>query len=107
METAMTSYDFDYTILILRQAIDVAEIEHDFVPLRKWVNEVEQSGHDMGAMDGRLNLHAGQDVLMATLQSVAVGSVSPEEALLCIRCWLNSGQVQVVETELTHQYQMA
>jgi hypothetical protein len=103
----MTSYDFDYTILILRQAIDFAEIEHDFVPLRKWVNEVEQSGHDMGAMDGRLNLQAGQDILMATLQSVADGSVSSEEALLRIRRWLNSGQVQAVETELTHQYEFA
>jgi hypothetical protein len=103
----MTSYDFDYTILILRQAIDFAEIEHDFVPLRKWVNEVEQSGHDMGAMDGRLNLQAGQDILMATLQSVAAGSVSSEEALLRIRRWLNSGQVQAVETELTHQYEFA
>jgi hypothetical protein len=103
----MTSYDFDYTILILRQAIDFAEIEHDFVPLRKWVNEVEQSGHDMGAMDGRLNLQAGQDILMATLQSVADGSVSSEEALLRIRRWLNSGQVQAVETKLTKQYQFA
>jgi hypothetical protein len=103
----MTSYDFDYTILILRQAIDFAEIEHDFVPLRKWVNEVEQSGHDMGAMDGRLNLQAGQDILMATLQSVADGSVSSEEALLRIRRWLNSGQVQAVETELAKQYQFA
>jgi len=107
METAMTSYDFDYTILILRQAIDFAEIDHDFVPLRKWVNEVEQSGHDMGAMDGRLNLRAGQDVLTAILQSVAAGSVSPEEALRQVRRWLNSGQVQAVETELTKQYQFA
>jgi hypothetical protein len=107
METAMTSYDFDCTILILRQAIDFAEIEHDFVPLRKWVNEVEQSGHEMGAMDGRLNFPAGQDVLMATLQSVAAGSVSPKEALLRIRRWLNGGQVQAVETELAKQYQFA
>jgi hypothetical protein len=103
----MTSYDFDYTILILRQAIDFAEIEHDFVPLHKWVNEVELSGHDMGAMDGRLNLPAGQEVLTATMQSVAAGLVSPEEALLCIRRWLNSGQVQDVETELAKQYQFA
>jgi|GEM_PF-3055473 len=79
METAMTSYDFDYTILILHQAIDFAEIEHDFVPLRKWVNEVEQSGHDLGAMDGSLNIPLGKDVLMATLQSVAAGSVSPRK----------------------------
>jgi hypothetical protein len=101
----MTCYDFDYTILILRQAIDLAEIEHDFLPLRKWVTEVEQSGHDMGAMDGRLNLSIGQDVLMTTLQSVAAGSVSPKEALLRIRRWLNSGQLQAVETEFTHQYE--
>jgi hypothetical protein len=71
------------------------------------VNEVEQSGHKMGAMDGRLNLSTGQDILMATLQSVAAGSVSPEEALLRIRHWLNSGQLQVVETELKPQYQFA
>ena len=107
METAMTSYNFDYTILILRQAIDFAEIEHDFVPLRKWVNEVEQSGHEMGAMDGRLNLLAGQDILIVILQLVAAGSVSPEEALLRIRRWLNSGQAQAVETELTKQDQFA
>ena len=58
-------------------------------------------------MDGRLNFPAGQDVLMATLQSVAAGSVSPEEALLRIRRWLNSGQVQEMEAELTQQYQFA
>jgi hypothetical protein len=58
-------------------------------------------------MDGRLNLPAGQGVLMATLQSVADRSVSPEEALLRIRRWLNSGQAQTVETELTKQYQFA
>ena len=52
----MACYDFDYAIQLLRQAIDFAEIEHDFVPLRKWVNEVEQSGHELEAMDGRLNL---------------------------------------------------
>ena len=107
MDTAMTSYDLDYTILILRQAIDFAEIEHDFVPLRKLANEVEQSGHELGAMDGRLNFPAGQDVLMATLQSVAAGSVSSKEALLSIRRWLNNGQMQAVETELKPQYQFA
>jgi hypothetical protein len=31
----------------------------------------------------------------------------PQEALLRIRRWLNSGQVQAVETELTKQYQFA
>jgi hypothetical protein len=107
MDTAMASYDFDYTILILRQAIDIAEIEHDFVPLRKWVNEVEQSGHELGVMDGRLNISTGQDVLLAILQSVAAGSISSEEALLRIRRWLNNGQVQAVETELSKRYQFA
>jgi len=107
MDAAMASYDFDYTILILRQAIEFAEIEHDFVPLRKWVNEVEQSSHEMRAMDDRLNLHAGQEVLMRTLQSVAAGSLPTKEALLHICRWLNSGQLQAVETELTHQYQFA
>jgi hypothetical protein len=90
---------------MLRQAIDFEEIEHNFISLRKWVNEVEQSGHDMGAMEARLNHSTGQEVLMATLQSVAAGSVSPEEALLHIRRWFNSGQAQAVEIELTHQYQ--
>jgi hypothetical protein len=55
----MTCYDFDYAIRILRQAIDFAEIEHDFLPLGKWVNEVEQSGNDMGAMDDMLNRSTG------------------------------------------------
>jgi hypothetical protein len=103
----MASYDFDYAIQLLRQAIDFAEIERDFVPLRKWANEVEQSGYEMAAMAGRLNLTAGQDVLIATLQSVATGSVSPEAALLRIRRWLNSDQPQEAEAELEQQYQFA
>lgn len=102
----MASYDFDYTIELLRQAIDFAEIERDFIPLRKWVNEVEQSGHDLEAMDGRLNLPVGGDVLLAALRSVAAGSVPPEEALHHIRRWLNSGQVALMETELTPVYQL-
>jgi hypothetical protein len=44
---------------------------------------------------------------MATLQSVADGLVSPEEALLRTRRWLNCGEVQMVETERTKQYQFA
>ena len=103
----MASYDFDYTIQVLRQAIDFAELERDFVPLRKWVNEVEHSGHDLEAMEGRLNFPIGQDVLMATLQSVSAGSVSPDEALLRIRRWLNSGQMLALEKEYKPQYQMA
>ena len=107
MDTTMSSYDFDYTIQILRQAIDFAEVEQDFTFLRQWVNEVEQSGRGLKAIETRLNQPAGQDVLIATLQSVAAGSVSPEEALLLIHCWLNSGQLQAVETELIKQYQLA
>ena len=103
----MANYDFDYAIESLRQAIDFAEIEHDFVPLRKMVNEVEASGHELEAMDGRLNFPASQEVLMAILQLVAAGSVSPDAALLRIRHWLNSGQAQETEAELTQQYQFA
>lgn len=103
----MACYDFDYAIHLLRQAIDFAEIEHDFVPLRKWVNEVEWSGHELEEMDNRLNHSGGQDVLLATLQTVASGALSPSEALLLISHWLNSGQMQVVETELTKQVQFA
>ena len=58
-------------------------------------------------VSARLNLPAGQDILIATLQSVADGSVSPEEALLLIRRWINSDQLQAVETELTKQVQFA
>ncbi len=103
----MTSYDFDSSIESLRQAVDFAEIEGDFVPLRKWANEVAQSGHELGAMDGRLNRLAGKEALITILQPVACGAASPEEALLRIRRWLNSGQSQTVETQLTHQYQLA
>lgn len=81
----MTCYDFDYANRSLHQAIDFAEIEHDFIHLRKWVNEVEQSGHELEVMYGRLNLPADRDILTAALQSVAAGLVSPEETLLRIR----------------------
>ena len=103
----MACYDFDYAIRSLRQAVDFAEIEHDFIPLRKWVNEVERSGHELEEMDNRLNHSVGQDVLLATLQTVASGALSPSDALLLISRWLNSGQVQAVETELTKQVQFA
>jgi len=101
----MPCYDFDYAVQLLRQAVDFAEIEHDFAPLRKWVNDVEQSGHETGAIDARLNLPTGQDIIMATLQSVASGSLSPEEASQRIRLWLNQDQEQDQRIELTKQYQ--
>jgi len=103
----MACYDFDYAILLLRQAIDFAEIEHDFVPLRKWVNEVELSGHEAQAIETRLNAPAGQIFLLATLQAVAVGSLSSDEALLCIRSWLKDGKTQSTEAERVAQYQFA
>ncbi len=65
----MASYDFDYGIESLRQAVDFAEIVHDFVPLRKWMNEVEQSGHEAKAIEARCNDSTDQDVLLVTLQS--------------------------------------
>jgi hypothetical protein len=106
-EKTMACYDFEYAMLILRQAIDFAEIEHDFVPRRMWVNEVEQSDHDLGAMDGRLYLLASQDVLMAFLKLDASGAIPPEEVLRQIQLLLNSGRLTVVETELKPQYQFA
>lgn len=51
----MACYDLDYAIQRPRQPIDFAEIEHDFVPLRKMENEVEASGHELEAMNGRLD----------------------------------------------------
>jgi hypothetical protein len=92
---------------MLRQAIDFAEIERDFVPLRKWANEVEASGHELDMMDWKLNFPANQKVLMKILQSVAAGSVPSEAALLQIRDWLNSGQMPEIEAELTQQYKVA
>jgi hypothetical protein len=103
----MACYDFDYAVQLLRQAIDFAEIEHDFVPLRKWVNEVEQSGHEAQAIETRLNAPAGQDFLLATLQPIAAGSLSPEEALSHMRLWLKSEKKQETEAELVTQYQYA
>lgn len=99
----MACYDFDYAIQMLRQAVDFVEIEHDFFPLRRWVKEVELSGHEGKAIEARLNAPSGQDFLLAALQLVAAGSLPPEEALRRIRRLLNSGQMQEVEAELVTQ----
>jgi hypothetical protein len=64
----------------LRQAIDFAEIECDYVPARKWVNEIERSGHELGVTDARFNSVYGQDFLLAILKSVSTCSQNPEEA---------------------------
>ncbi len=103
----MTRYDFDYAFQRLRDRNDFAEIEHDFVPLRKWANEVEQSGHEMEAFEARLNDMAQQDFLLMNRQSVAKGGLSPEEAGRCIRLWLNHGQRQDLVAQLTYQVQPA
>jgi hypothetical protein len=103
----MACYDFDYAIKMLRQAIDYAEIDHDFTPLRLWANEVKLSGHTIGAMDARLNGQTGLEFLQATLQSVATGTLAPEEVEHRIRYWLNSGKIQNDDAEPINQFQIA
>jgi hypothetical protein len=101
----MACYDMDYALQRLRDAIDFAEIEHDFVPLRMWVNEVEKSGRELEIIQTRLNQPVDQDFLLTTLQSVATGLLSSEEANQRIRLWLKGGPIQ--DAELTQQYQFA
>jgi hypothetical protein len=103
----MASYDFDYAIELLRQATDFAEIERDFIPLRKWANEVEKSAREFEAVEIRLNKTSPQDFLLETLQSVATGVLSPDDASRRIRKWLNTGQMPEVEAKLARQYQFA
>jgi hypothetical protein len=101
----MACYDFDYAMQMLRKSIDLAEIEHDFVPLRKWANEVERSGCETKAIETRLNHPANQGFLLITLQSVAAGVLSPEEAGRSICLWLNNDQKQNQYADLAKQYQ--
>jgi hypothetical protein len=103
----MACYDFDYAVQLLQQAIGFAEIEHDFVPLRKWVNEVELSGHEAQATEARLNTPAGQEFLLATITSVAAREVAPDEAIIGIRRWLSCGEVQAVKVPFVNQHQFA
>ncbi len=102
---AMACYDMDYALQRICDAFDFAEIEQDFVPLRKWANEVEKSGRELENIETRLNQPAGQGFLLTTLQSVATGLLSSEEANQRIRFWLNGGPIQ--DAELTQQYQFA
>jgi hypothetical protein len=74
----MACYDFDYAMKMLCQAIDLAEIEQDFAPLRRWVNEVEQSGREMRTIEARLNAIADQEFLLAPLQSIADGHLEAD-----------------------------
>jgi hypothetical protein len=62
----MASYDSDYALLMLRQAVDFAELENDFVPLRKWASEVEHSGQELVALEGRITHSAGSEILLST-----------------------------------------
>ena len=103
----MACYDFDYALLILLQSIDLAEIEHDFVPLRKWANEVERYCHGLEIIEARLNRPTGQDFLLVTLQLVAAGVLSPEEAIQRICFWLNNGQKPDQYAGIAKQYQFA
>jgi hypothetical protein len=103
----MACYDFDYAILLLRQTVDFAETEQDFVPLRKWVNEVELSGHEAHSIEARLNAPAGQEFLLSILQAVALGSLPSEEALSRLRAWFKSGKKPEADAELVIQYQCA
>ena len=43
---SMTTYDLDYALRCLRDAIDYAEQTGDFISARKWVNEVEKAARD-------------------------------------------------------------
>jgi len=103
----MACYDFDYAIQMLHQAIDFAEIEHDFVPLRKWVNEVERSGKELEAIENRLGLPTGQGVLLAILQSVSEGATLPVDAAEQIGLWMMNGQMPVPKVETVPQLQFA
>jgi hypothetical protein len=101
----MACYKMDYALHRLRNAIDFAEIEHDFVPLRKMANEVENSCRELEAVETRLKNSAGQDFIMTTLQSVAAGLLPPEEASRRIHLWLIRGQSQ--DVGLTHTHKIA
>jgi hypothetical protein len=103
----MACYNFVYAMQMLRQSIDFAEIEHNFVPIHKWANEVEGSCHGLEVIDARLNHPTGQDFLLIILQSVAAGVLSPEEAIQRICFWLNNGKKQDQDSWIAKQYQFA
>jgi nucleoside diphosphate kinase len=47
------------------------------------------------------------DFLLTNQQSIAAGSLFPEEAHRKIRLWFNKGQLQDLVAQLTHQVQPA
>ncbi len=99
----MACYEMDYALQRLRHAIDFAEIEHDFIPLRKMANEVELSCREFEAVESRLKNAAGRDFIMTILQSVAANSLPSDEAYQSIRLWLMRGQIREVEREQQRQ----
>jgi hypothetical protein len=101
----MASYDFDYTILKLRQAVDFAELENDFVPLRKWTSEVEYSWQELEAIESSFTSTSGSEILLSILKEVSTGALLPEEAVQQIQGWLERNQVPVSKTEVFPSYQ--
>jgi hypothetical protein len=101
----MASYDFDYTILKLRQAVDFAEVEHDFIPLRKLVNEVERSGQKLEAKESSVTSISGSEILLSILKEVSTGALFPEEAVQQIQGWLERNQAPVSKTGVFPSYQ--
>jgi hypothetical protein len=43
----MSYYDIEYIAEMIRQAADFAEIEKDFISLRKWIYELENTIEEM------------------------------------------------------------
>ncbi len=103
----MATQDFAYIVWMLRQAIDFAEMEQDFVPLRKWANKVERTGQEFEALENRLTLPAGENVLMNTLRAVSMGQIKPEEAIQQVQHWLANGEIPIPKTEAVSQYEFA
>jgi hypothetical protein len=90
----MACYDIDHALFRLRDAIDFAEMEQDYIPARLWAYRLEQSIKELKAVQARLNDTDRQDFLLTALQATAACGLSPEEASRCLRLWLNTGQIQ-------------
>lgn len=101
----MACYDFDYAVRGLRQAIDFAEIEGDFVPLRKWAREIELSGHELEASEDRFFSPSGQVYLADTLVSVACGALSAKEGCQLLRNWITEIPASSVRVDVEPHYQ--
>ena len=91
-------------MISLRQAIDFAEIEGDFVPLRKWAREVELSGHELEASETRIFSPSGQAYFADTLASVACGALTTEEGCQLLRSWVTGVPVLGRPVEASPHY---